>query len=167
VAGSRSCVMERPNKRARHAAAAPRADRDTAQPSNVAGLPQQLDAAEVAAPVLKSYHLRLTRAATQSYLQYMDREAGSWRSLVSITEKQSVHHLALLRRIMARVMPGNDRWMTSTWTCVLPFPSEGELKEALMARKTSWLVHIWEQEQNGNGHLIDQQTFWPPPYPVE
>ena len=133
------------------------------RPAATAGPSEAAAAAAEPGPEPKLYTLRLVRAKTQSYVQYKTA-AHEWRLLVSVTAKQCVHHLALLRRLMARVIPGQDSWMSCTWTCALPFQSVEEIKAEFTSRKALWLQRIWEQEQTGQ--RLDQTDLWPPPYPV-
>lgn len=129
---------------------------------------EQLVAEVVAArpaPEAKLFTLRLVRGTAQSYIQYKEPgNAEQWRLLVSITEKQCAHHMSLLRRLMARVMPGQDTWMSCTWTCALQFQSAEALKQEFASRKNSWLQHIWAQERAGQP--LGKTDIWPPPYPV-
>jgi len=96
-------------------------------------------------PAAQRFRCRLTLAAKQSYSTCL-QEGGKRSLLIGVTQRQTKHHHAVLRRICRRMNPDYNSARTGVFDCRLAFASFETLKAKLVEQKQRWLSEIWEHE---------------------
>lgn len=99
-------------------------------------------------PAAQRFQCRLTLASKQSYLTCL-QEGGKWPLLIGVTEGQTKHHHAVLRRICRRMNPDYNSARAGVFDCCLAFASFKTLKTKLAEQKQCWLTALWDHESRG------------------